>query len=70
MNPVDVRQIQWCLKVLARISSLPTLSEDDRVWLQAQQMVRRTDPLLSYQQLLSELRNIYNLKLITGRLTS
>lgn len=70
MNPIDVRQIQWCLKRLDRIEIKPFLSEDDRVWLQAQQMVRRTDPLLSYQQLVSELRNIYNLKLITGRLTS
>jgi len=70
MNPINVRQVQWCLKRFDRIASAPVLSTDDQMWLQGQRMVHRLGPLTSYQQLISELRSIYTLKLITGRLTS
>lgn len=70
MNPIDVRQIQWTLKRLDRIGGLAILLVEDQMWLEAQRMVHRLDPSTRHQQLISELRNTYNLKLITGRLTS
>lgn len=71
MNPIDARQIQWALKRLDRMASQAMLLAEDQMWLEAQRMVHRLDPSTRrHQQLISELRNIYNLKLITGRLTS